>query len=423
MTTAVVPLLQSWAEMRADFAEHWYVYLAMPFVAAFIGYTTKVVAVEMLYRPLEFVGVGPIGWQGIVPRRSGKVAAITIGLLTEHLLKPEEVFDRFDAADLVEQVREPLTQTIDDMVREYAEQIIPGVWDSLPAPARRAVQARVHAQAPQLIDSLFAEIKADLPQYLDLQFMTVTTMVRNKAKLNHIMRTTASSALSFMRRSGIYFGFLIGCVQALAWGWIHALWLMPVFGFLTGWLSDWLALNLLFIPRDPKRFLGIRMHGVIQRKRDQITRDYAKVMAEDLFAPAVIFETLLTGPSSDRLFAKIEREVSAAIDRQTGVATPLVQLALGSTKYRDMKAAVTQRAMDRLPDTVAHVQGYAAEVMDIERTLADKMSQLDSEQFEAIMRPIFKDDEWLIILVGAVLGAVVGELQVHLLIVPFTGAH
>jgi hypothetical protein len=51
------------------------------------------------------------------------------------------------------------------------------------------------------------------------------------------------------------------------------------------------------------------------------------------------------------------------------------------------------------------------------------MRQLDSEQFEAIMRPIFKDDEWLIILVGAVLGAVVGELQVHALIVPFTGEH
>jgi hypothetical protein len=51
------------------------------------------------------------------------------------------------------------------------------------------------------------------------------------------------------------------------------------------------------------------------------------------------------------------------------------------------------------------------------------MSQLNSEQFEAIMRPIFKDDEWLIILVGAVLGAVVGELQVHALIVPFTDVH
>jgi uncharacterized membrane protein YheB (UPF0754 family) len=225
-----------------------------------------------------------------------------------------------------------------------------------------------------------------------------------------------------MRRSGIYFGFLIGIVQAVAWGWIHALWLMPLFGFLTGWLSDWLALNLLFIPRDRTRILGIPAQGVIQRKRDQITRDYAKVMAEDLFAPQVIFETLLTGPSSDRLFAMMHRELHRSLDRQAGPAAPLVQLAVGSTRYRDAKAAVVHRALERVPETVAQAHDYAAEVMDIERTIADKMRQLDSRQFEAIMRPIFKDDEWLIILVGAVLGAAVGELQVHALIVPFTGA-
>jgi uncharacterized membrane protein YheB (UPF0754 family) len=400
---------------------YWYIYLAMPFIAALIGYTTKIVAVEMLYRPLEFRGIGPIGWQGVVPRRSGKVAAVTIELLTENLLRPEDLFARFDAGRVVEELRQPLADTVEDMVREFSDQILPCMWDTLPAPARRALRDRLQAQAPNMIDSILDEIRSDVPQYLDLQFMTVTTMVRNKAKLNRIMRTTAAPAMSFMRRSGIYFGFFIGIVQALAWGWIHALWLMPLFGFLTGWLSDWIALNMLFTPRDPKRILGLKLHGVIQRKRDQITRDYAKVMAEDLFAPQVIFETLLNGPSSDRLFATMHREISRVVDQQIGLAAPLVQLAVGTTRYRDAKAAVVRKALDRIPQTMSHAHRYAAEVMDIENTIAEKMSQLDNEQFEAMMRPIFKDDEWLIIMVGAVLGAAVGELQVHALIVPFTG--
>jgi uncharacterized membrane protein YheB (UPF0754 family) len=418
-----LPLLQTWPEIRADVAEYWYIYLAMPFIASLIGYVTKIIAVEMLYRPLEFRGVGPIGWQGIVPRRSGKVAAVTIELLTENLLEPEDLFAKFDAEHVVDELREPLTLAIDEMAQEFVDQIVPGLWASMPGAARRALQDRLHAQAPGMVDSLLSEIRSDLPQYLDLQFMTVTTMVRNKAKLNRLMRTTAASAMSFMRRSGIYFGFLIGLVQAAAWGWIHALWLMPLFGFLTGWLSDWLALNLLFIPRDPKRLLGFRFHGVIQRNREQITRDYAKVMAQDLFSPEVLFESLLRGPSSERLFAMMHREISRAVDKQTGAAVPLVQLAVGSARYQRAKAAVVRTALDRIPETVAHAHGYASEVMDIEGTIADKMRQLDSEQFEAIMRPIFKDDEWLIILVGAVLGAVVGELQVHALIVPFTGGH
>jgi len=77
----VIPLLQNWSQIRADVDANWFIYLSMPLIAAAIGYLTKLAALEMLYRPLEFVGVGKLGWQGLVPRRAGKVAATTIELL------------------------------------------------------------------------------------------------------------------------------------------------------------------------------------------------------------------------------------------------------------------------------------------------------------------------------------------------------
>ena len=94
MSLLLVPAVMSWSEIRTDVSEHWYIYASMPFIAAAIGYVTKIVAIEMLYRPLKFVGIGPIGWQGLVPRRAGKVAAVTIELLTENLLKVEDLLDK-----------------------------------------------------------------------------------------------------------------------------------------------------------------------------------------------------------------------------------------------------------------------------------------------------------------------------------------
>ena len=103
--------LQTWSEIKADFEVNWLIYLSMPFIAAFVGYTTKLVALQMLYRPIEFKGIGPFGWQGVVPRRAGKTAAVTIQMLTEKLLKPEEILDQIDAQAAVEELREPLTRT------------------------------------------------------------------------------------------------------------------------------------------------------------------------------------------------------------------------------------------------------------------------------------------------------------------------
>lgn len=52
------------------------VYVSLPIGAALIGYITKVVAIEMLFRPLESRGlINPwLGWQGQLPRRAAKMA-------------------------------------------------------------------------------------------------------------------------------------------------------------------------------------------------------------------------------------------------------------------------------------------------------------------------------------------------------------
>jgi hypothetical protein len=415
VTTSVIAWGQSLEQIAADFKLNWFIYLSMPLVAAFVGYTTKLVALQMLYRPIEFVGIGPIGWQGVVPRRAGKTAALTIQMLTDKLLKPEEILDKIDAQEAVDELREPLTRTIDAMARELAEQIRPGLWDSLPAAGRNAVLARVHAAAPGVVNNLLAEMKADLPRFVDLQYLAVTTLVKNKTQLNELMKGLGGAAMKFIRRSGIYFGFAIGLVQMVAWGFFHNPWIMPGFGFVTGFASDWLALNLIFIPREPKKLLGfIPVHGVLHAQRSDVTRDYAHILANDLFSADVLLEAILHGPTSERLFAAVDKELSAALDAQAGFAKPLITLAIGTKRYRDVKGTIVQMVLERLPETLQEAKDYTAKTLDIENLIVEKMNNLTPDQYEAILRPVFKDDEMLMVTVGAVLGFLVGELQVVL---------
>lgn len=297
MSDVLVVGMQSWQEIRHDFGVNWLIYLSMPLVAAFVGWSTKIVALEMIYRPLEFRGIGPIGWQGIVPRRAGKVGSKTIELLTENLLKPEELLDRIDADEVVEALRTPLVESVDEISRDLAEQIRPGLWDSLPEAARNAVKARIQAQAPGIVENMLIEMKTDLGRYVDLQFLAVTTLVRNKDKLVKLMRSVSDDAMAFVRRSGIYFGLGIGLVQMVAWALFKNPWIMPAFGFAVGFISDYIALNMLFRPVEPRKFFGlIGFQGLLHAQRDKITRDYAKILADDLFSPEILLDGVLEGP-------------------------------------------------------------------------------------------------------------------------------
>jgi hypothetical protein len=84
---------------------------------------------------------------------------------------------------------------------------------------------------------------------------------------------------------------------------------------------------------------------------------------------------------------------------------------VGSTRYQEMKCTITSKIMDRLPESMTYVEDYARDTMDIRNLLIRKMQDLDELQFEALIRPAFEQDEWILISVGALLGFTMGEIQ------------
>ena len=110
--------------------------------------------------------------------------------------------------------------------------------------------------------------------------------------------------MTFVRRTGIFFGFCIGLVQMVAWALFHNPWIMPAFGFAVGFISDYIALNMLFLPSRAKKFLGLfEFQGIAACEAGGHHRaNTRKIMAEDLFSPDILFDAILHGPGADKLF-------------------------------------------------------------------------------------------------------------------------
>jgi uncharacterized membrane protein YheB (UPF0754 family) len=393
-------------------ASGWWVYLAMPVFMAGIGYATKVVAVRMMFTPLHRRGWGPFSWQGVVPRRAARMAAIATELLTSRLISPSEVVRRLDPEAMAEHLRAPLESVIEQITREVMEEHSPGVWAALPNSGQVAVVRRVQAEVPQIAAAVLRDVRDDVDRVLDLKTMVTSNLIRDRALLNRIFLGAGAGEFRFIIRSGIYFGFLIGCVQATVWYFTHNPWILPLFGAVNGWLTDWLALKLIFHPKQPVGIGRLRWQGLFLARREEVTQDYATLVAHEVLTPRNIFEALLHGPLSDRVFAMTQRHVQRAVDGQTGVARPLVVLAAGSSRYRTLKREVTDKVMARLPETLASVEAYTEHALDIRTTLVQKMRELTDAEFEELIRPAFRADEWILITVGAVLGFGLGELQV-----------
>ncbi|PXX58450.1 uncharacterized protein DUF445 [Nocardia tenerifensis] len=406
-----------WSTVATDLQENWHLYALMPFVAAAIGWFTKLVAVEMLFRPLEFKGIPPyLGWQGLVPRYSARMATVAVDLMLARLIDPQEIIDRIDPEELAKHIQEPMLDTVADVVHELMMRHQPGIWELLPDQLRRILIRRIQSDSPRLIAQMMDDLKVNVDLVFDMRSMAIDALMRDKALTVRMIREIAAPEMRFIVRSGLVFGFVLGIVQAVIWAFTHSALIMPLFGAFVGYSTDWLALQMVFRPIEPKRYLSVfRWQGLFHKRRDQVAVDYGGLIANEILTPANIIHAMLTGPQSDRLFSLVEYEVQRVLDQQLGRAKPLVEFAIGPS-LEAMKHEVVDTMRARLPDSTRQIEEYTMRALDVHAMVIEKMRLMTNDEYENILRPAFKQDEWKIVAVGAVLGFLIGELQVLLLL-------
>jgi uncharacterized membrane protein YheB (UPF0754 family) len=401
-----------------DLARPWPLYVAIPFVAALIGYLTKRVAIEMMFRPLEFIGIPRtfLGWQGVVPKHGGRMAAIATDLLTSNLLDLREIFAKIDPALITREIEQPLLRAVDHVARDVLEQYHPRLWEVLPTIAQELLVKQVQAATPRLVRELMNEIRENLDEVLDVNDMTIQNLTRDKALLVRLIRETSRPEMSFIARSGIAFGFALGLIQSLTWALTKEPLVLPIFGGCIGLFTDWLAIKLIFVPREPIRLWNVTVQGKFQRRRAEVAQQYGELIAREVLTVENLMATILCGPRSDRLLAMVQRTVEKVVDEQTSAAKPMVVMTIGTTRLAEMKQAAAVRAVERLPDTIRQAEDYLTKAMDVAKMVEGRMLKLTPIEYEGLLRPAFRQDEWKLIAVGGIIGFLVGELQVLLML-------
>lgn len=393
----------------ADFQANMWLYLSMPVTSGLVGYITNRLAIYMMFHPMEFVGKPPLlGWQGIVPRKCGKMASIACDTLVPNLITEEEIFDKLDPDRIAAEIEKPLLTLIDQLIDEVMIEHEPRLWESLPIRVRDRIIQRVQNDAPDVVREVMAEIQADIHNVFDLKDMVVTTLVRDKALINRVFLETGAAEFRFIGHSGFYFGFVFGIAQMIGWTFYKADFQLPLFGLVVGWATNYVALKMIFKPQHPMRIGPLNIQGLFHKRQREVARDYSKLIADEIVTPSNIIEGVLKGPHADRVFNMIARNVKRTIDEQSGIARPFIAWTVGTRKYIAMKETAVSRLVDRLPETTRSVDDYAREAMDLADTLAARLAALPPPQFEGMLRPAFEEDEWILITVGAALGFLVG---------------
>ena len=393
---------------------HKWSYIAIPFVGAFIGWFTNWKAIKLTFYPKTFWGIPPfLGWQGIVPRKAEKMAGMAIDLITSKLLSVDEIFSRIDPKRMAEEMRAPILSIVPSLIHETMEEYAPKTWESLPLMVRERVIRKAMDDIPKVIADIINEIRIHPAEVLDLRQMVIDACKRDPGLLIRIFQTVGKNEFRFIELSGLIFGIPFGLLQMFIWFFIQPWWFLTFGGALVGGFINWLAIVMIFNPKQPRRFGPFVLHGLFMRRQKEVAEAYSKMVAEELLNPQNIIDAILKGPLSDGLFRIVSKHVKAALDRETEQMMPFMEYMIGTQRYIEMKNRAVDRMMAEAPAVIQPLHDYSKQVLDIENTLRIKLESLPVEDFEDMLHPVFKEDEWILIALGVVLGGLVGYLQWH----------
>jgi uncharacterized membrane protein YheB (UPF0754 family) len=409
--------------------------LTIPIFMGAIGYATNWTGVWMLFYPVRFAGIrmpglaklaqvfprklqqvpgimnGGLGWQGIIPSRAAKMGSIAVDKGIAKLGSVGDFYRRLDPEKLAEHVVRSSRGDIREIVEEAAEREHPRLWSDLSPELREAVHERVERQYPDIVDGLMKEIGKSIDQLLDIKLMVIGRMEERPQLANRVFRSVGEKELRFIINFGFFFGFACGIpvmgLQALIPQW----WVLFVCGPIVGWVTNWIAILMIFEPVEPRRILGFRWQGLFLKRQQEASEVYATVIADDIVTVRNIGEELLHGARSDRTRRVISRTLRPAVDRAVGPARPAVRLAVGPREYDAISDSVATEGVEQTMTPLSDPEFNRAQSEALREMMTSRMREMSPADFSDMLRSAIRQDEWLLLAHGAVLGVVGGALH------------
>ncbi len=389
-------------------------YLLIPFIAALAGWGTNWLAIKMTFYPLEYVGVFPFGWRGVVPSRIPKFASGMVDTTIDRIGGLHAIVEAIDMEEVKTYLLDAATPMIAEAVHDLMREQQRVLWENLPAPTKKLVFQVVEMEMREAIDVVVEDIRNQFGRLLDLRALVVTKCEAHPDLLNQLAFACASRELSFLVFSGVFFGFAFGIVQALVWFFVPQWWVLPFFGLLVGSMTNWIAIQLIFSPLEPKKVGPWVIQGLFLKRQKEISGEFSRVFTEDVLTAEEVVHTMLHGERSERTMAMLRSHISRIMEDKL-IVQLITQAAVGLEGYADLKDAALEKAIQYTEELAEDRSFSQLQAEHIQEMMRERISSQPPAEFQDLMRPIFHDDEWILVAIGGALGALVGWGQLVLL--------
>lgn len=190
--------------------------------------------------------------------------------------------------------------------------------------------------------------------------------------------------------------------------------LIPLISAFIGWFTNWIAIKMLFHPREPKKILGMTFHGIFPKRQQQFAEKLGKLVSQELLSFSDIEQKITRPENIKKIMPSIEAHIDNFLRNKLSEVFPVISMFIGDKTINQLKEVFINELETIFPTTLKSYMGTLQQDLDLEKIVVEKVAAFSSDKLEAILYQIMAKEFRFVEIIGAVLGFVIGLLQVAL---------
>ncbi|TEU23851.1 hypothetical protein [Alkanindiges illinoisensis] len=417
---------------RPDF---WAILSIVP-VTAFVTWAHVWMALKMVFYPINFwgfhVGSLPVGWQGIVPRKAGRISGIITDNTLSKLGSLQEFLQAMEPDEMAKIIGDQVGYDLEHLIDEVMLERNPVLWENLPFSIKRRIYSQAQKQIPTVLRDLVNELTFNVENLVDMREMVVRQMEGDRRLMVRMFLKVGQKEINFIWHISALIGMFFGFFQMLVWFFVPWHWTVPFWAAIWGFLTNWIAIWMVFNPVEPHPFRYLKLfrrtntkipfitpvlphiatynwQGAFMKRQHEVSDVFASVVTEELITLKSIMTEMMYGSRKEKTRRILKRHINKIME--TPVVRTSLQVSIGMKEYARLKTDLIDRSIQITMVPISDPVLNQSRAQKIYHMFRERILALSPKEFQNLLRPAFQEDEWILIVLGGVTGFIAGTIH------------
>ncbi|MEM9831195.1 MAG: DUF445 family protein [Bacteroidota bacterium] len=190
---------------------------------------------------------------------------------------------------------------------------------------------------------------------------------------------------------------------------------LPIIAALTGWVTNFIAIKMLFHPREKVKILFLELQGIFPKRQKKLAEKLGKIVSDELFSMEDVRKAITNPENLGDVHQVIDEKLDDFLQNRMMESMPMLYVFMSDDMRVKIKATLQQELELMLPELIGQFANKIEKEVDVERTVYEKVVSFSTDKLEEILYSIMRKEFKFIEILGGVLGFLIGLIQIALL--------